>query len=667
MRILLGANALYYPAHGGGERSNRMVMEGLATRGHTCFVVTRIDRFGPDGEERLAAELGERGITPAREPGGLRFRLNGVEGLAAATAHSFRAFFVEHKNMFRPDVIVTSTDDPAQLLLEAALHDEHAPTVFLTRATVALPFGPDAAFASQDKTAILAQADGVVGVSNYVASYIRKHSGIEAVHVPIAPADPGPHPKVGSFDNPFVTLVNPCAVKGIKLFLKLAKAMPHIAFAGVPTWGTTPEDLAALRAVPNIAIVSKVDRINDLLRQTRVLLAPSVWAEARSRIVVEAMLAGVPVMASNLGGLPEAKMGLPYILPVTPITGYRQRLDEQFVPVAEVPDQDITPWREALTRLTSDRRHWEEIAEQSRAAALHYAETATVDAFADYLAHLKRKQRKFVSRSIEMPREQLAKLSPERRKLLELKLRARQTSEPVNRALPIGGIDTSRYRLFCFPHAGGGAAFFRNFREPLREITELAPVQYPGHENRRAENYALSMQELVESLLNDLGPALAGEFAFFGHSMGAIVAFELARALRRNRLPEPCLLIASGARAPQFRRDYTPRPDPSREELLDEVRRLEGLPDPEMADLILPSLEADTVLYRRYVYEEEPPLPLRIAAVGGEHDPNVNEHHIRAWGEQATIEFSCQLLPGGHFYLRSNESAFLEWLRHTLQ
>src|SRR5690348_11273337 len=131
MRILLGANALYYPAHGGGERSNRMVMEGLAARGHTCFVVTRIERFGPDGEERLAAELGERGVAPARESGGLRFHLNGVEVLAATTAHSFRAFFVEHKNMFRPDVIVTSTDDPAQLLLEAALHDEHAPTVFL--------------------------------------------------------------------------------------------------------------------------------------------------------------------------------------------------------------------------------------------------------------------------------------------------------------------------------------------------------------------------------------------------------------------------------------------------------------------------------------------------------------------------------------------------------
>jgi surfactin synthase thioesterase subunit/glycosyltransferase involved in cell wall biosynthesis len=653
MRILLGANALYYPAHGGGERSNRMVMEGLAARGHTCFVVTRIERFGAEGEERLESELANRGITPVREPGGLRFHLQRVEVLAATTTHSFRAFFVEHKNLFRPDVIITSTDDPAQLLLEAALHDEHAPTVFLTRATVALPFGPDAAFTSREKTGMLAQADGVVGVSNYVASYIRQHSGIEAVHVPIAPADPGPHPKVGRFDNPFVTLVNPCAVKGIKLFLELAKSLPEIAFAGVPTWGTTPEDLAALRAVPNITVLSKVDRINDLLERTRVLLAPSVWAEARSRIVVEAMLAGVPVMASNLGGLPEAKMGVPYILPVTPISGYRQRLDEQFVPVADVPDQDITPWREALLRLTSDRTHWEEIAEQSRAAALHYAETATVDAFADYLAQLKRKERRFASRSIEMPREQLAKLSPERRRLLELKLRGRIATKT----------DTSHFRLFCFPHAGGGAAFFRNFRK----VVELAPVQYPGHESRSSEKYAASMEELVESLFNHLGPALAGDFAFFGHSMGAIVAFELIRALRRNGLPQPRLLIASGARAPQFRRDHKPGPDPSREELLDEVRRLEGLPDPAMAELILPSLEADTALYRRYVYQEEPPLDIPIAAVGGQHDPHVNEHHIRAWAEQTSAAFTWQLLPGGHFFLRTNEKRFFEWLQPILE
>ena len=215
---------------------------------------------------------------------------------------------MEHKNLFRPDVILTSTDDPAQLLLEAALHENTRRQSSSTRATVALPFGPDAAFSSREKTEMLAQADGVVGVSNYVASYIREHSGIKAIHVPIAPADPGPHPKVGAFDNPLVTLVNPCAVKGIKVFLELAKALPDVAFAGVPTWGTTPEDLAAMRRAER----HRAAEGGSNQRPDAAHPCPACSfrvGKARSRIVVEAMLAGVPVMASNLGGASRSENG----------------------------------------------------------------------------------------------------------------------------------------------------------------------------------------------------------------------------------------------------------------------------------------------------------------------------------------------------------------------
>jgi surfactin synthase thioesterase subunit/glycosyltransferase involved in cell wall biosynthesis len=661
MRILLGSNALYYPAHGGGERSNRMVLESLVARNHTCLVVTRIDRFGEEAERKLTEQLAERHIQPIVEPGALRFHLNGVEVLVATRPPSFRAFFVEHKNFFRPDTIITSTDDPAQLLLEAALHDENAPTVFLTRATVALPFGPDAAFPSREKTDMLRHADGVVGVSNYVARYIREHSGIEAIHVPIAPAESSPYRLVGSFENEFVTLVNPCAVKGIKIFLELARSLPDVAFAGVPTWGTTAEDLAAMRALPNIAVLPKVDHINELLERTRVLLAPSVWAEARSRIVVEAMLAGVPVMASDLGGLPEAKMGVPYVLPVNPIEGYEQRLNEQFVPVAEVPEQNILPWKEALERLTTDRAHWEHIAHLSRTAALHYAETATVEAFETYIARLQRKPRSFSAKPTAMPSTQLANLSPERRRLLDLRLKRQTSTLKANPALPLSGTDTSRYRLFCFAHAGGGAGFFRSWRSSTGPF-DIAPVQYPGHETRQAEPFAGSVPELVQTLLSDLRPSLTGSFAFFGHSMGAIVAFELVRALKREERAVPQALVASAARAPQFRRDYQPPDDPDREQLLNEVRRLEGLPDnvlsdASMLDLVLPSLEADAALYRRYIYHHQPPLDIPILALGGLTDPNVSEGHLDAWSEQTASLFRSKQFPGGHFYVKTNTEA----------
>ena len=171
-----------------------------------------------------------------------------------------------------------------------------------------------------------------------------------------------------------MTFVNPCAVKGIAIFLALADAFPETEFAAVPTWGTNQQDRAALEARPNVRMLAPVDDINLLLERTRVLLVPSLWAEARSRIVLEALLRGVPVMAANVGGIPEAMMGVPYLLPVRPIEKYETRLDEQMVPVAEVPQQDIAPWREALARLLTDRAHYEEISRQSRRAALEYAE-----------------------------------------------------------------------------------------------------------------------------------------------------------------------------------------------------------------------------------------------------------------------------------------------------
>ncbi len=221
--------------------------------------------------------------------------------------------------------------------------------VYLARATLALPFGPDCAFPSSSKTARIRAADAVVGVSEYVARYIREHGGMDATHAPISLLEAREWPAAGRFENEFVTMVNPCAVKGVAIFLALADAFPDTAFAAVPSWGTTRADRDALAARANIRLLDPVDDIGALMVRTRVLLVPSLWAEARSRIVVEAMLHGVPTLASNVGGIPEAKLGVPYLLPVNPIVRYQPRLDERMAPVAEVPAQDVGPWRDALS------------------------------------------------------------------------------------------------------------------------------------------------------------------------------------------------------------------------------------------------------------------------------------------------------------------------------
>jgi medium-chain acyl-[acyl-carrier-protein] hydrolase len=154
--------------------------------------------------------------------------------------------------------------------------------------------------------------------------------------------------------------------------------------------------------------------------------------------------------------------------------------------------------------------------------------------------------------------------------------------------------------------------------------------------------------------------------------MGAVVAFELARELRRRRKPLPEILIASAARAPQFRRAHVARPAPSREDFLRELRRLQGIPaevldDPAMLRAILPALEADATLYRNYSYTDEPPFEFPIRAYGGAADPNIRREHLEAWREQTTNSFAVREFPGGHFYLNTAREMFLSTLAEDLQ
>ncbi len=680
MRILLAQNSLYYPSHGGGDKSNRLLMEALAARGHAGRVVARTGAFGPAEQERLLNELAARTVPVlSSDSGVVRFEHQGVEVHVATSHPNLRAYFSEQIEAFDPDVILASTDDAAQLLLEAALRAERARVVYLARATLALPFGPDCAFPSEAKTAVLRQVDGAVGVSQYVADYMRRWGGIDAVHVPISLLDPGPYPDVGRFDNKFVTLVNPCAVKGIIIFTALAERMPEVAFAAVPTWGANESDLAALRRHPNIRILEPVDQIDRILERTRVLLVPSLWAEARSRIVVEAMLHGVPVIASNVGGIPEAKLGVDYLLPVRSIEHYQPRLDERMVPVADVPEQDIAPWLDALQRLVTDRAHWEALSRASRAAALAYAEAVTIVPFEQYLEKTRWGRRlRLPGRAAAPPEAKAAspldRLSPEKRALLALRLKQKSASGPAgNPWFPkADAASAAQARLFCFPHAGGGAAVFRGWEEGLPPEILVCPARLPGRESRRQETPIDRMDQLIDALARAIEPLLDRPFAFFGHSMGAAVAFELARCLRRDDKPLPVCLFVSGARAPQFRLGHVPPPEPSEREFLEQLRRLEGVPKEildheELLKLILPALKADAALYRNYAYLPEPPLPCPIHAYGGEQDPNVHREHLEAWREQTTAGFRLRMFPGGHFFMESDRSRLLAALSEQVQ
>jgi glycosyltransferase involved in cell wall biosynthesis len=418
MRILLAHNSLYYPSYGGGDKSNRLLMEALAARGHQVRVVTRVESFSPQAHTDLLAEFHRRNIHIDRHDGpGIALHLNAVDiRILTRNAH-LRSFFAAHIHAFSPDIILTSTDDPGQLLLDIALRAHSARVVYLVRATVAAPFGPDSASPDPAKTAVLRRVDGAVGVSEYVARYTREHAAIPAVHVPISLLPPGAFPLLGAFANPFVAFINPCAVKGLPIFLALARRFPQIPFAAVPSWGTTPDDLNQLRQLPNVHLLGPYDDIDLLLRQTRIMLVPSLWAEARSRVILEAMSRGIPVLASDVGGLREAMLGVDYLLPVRPVTTYRRAVDQLMVPVADIPEQDPDPWQRVLERLLTDEPHWTATAAAARHAALAYARNLTAEPLENYLESL-----------LRSPRRSAPPLTEDKRRLLALRLKSAKPS-----------------------------------------------------------------------------------------------------------------------------------------------------------------------------------------------------------------------------------------------
>ncbi|MFG3498315.1 thioesterase II family protein [Streptomyces sp. NPDC047928] len=220
-----------------------------------------------------------------------------------------------------------------------------------------------------------------------------------------------------------------------------------------------------------------------------------------------------------------------------------------------------------------------------------------------------------------------------------------------------GGPEADAVRLICFPHAGGSAGAYLPLTRVLAPRLDVVAVQYPGRQDRRREPGVADITELARLVAERLTATSSDSrpYAFFGHSMGALLAYETARALRDRQAPAPVRLFLSARGAPST----APNPHdslPDDTAILAAVRALGGtgaavLDDPELVAMALPALRADYRALASYTWRPGDPLDTPFSVLCGLDDPVVGTAEAARWGEHTRAGSDLTLLPGGHFYL----------------
>jgi medium-chain acyl-[acyl-carrier-protein] hydrolase len=228
-------------------------------------------------------------------------------------------------------------------------------------------------------------------------------------------------------------------------------------------------------------------------------------------------------------------------------------------------------------------------------------------------------------------------------------------------------------RIFAFPYSGAGALVYATWARALQDSpVDFLGVQLPGRESRLREGCATDLTELVQALLPVIKPLLDKPFVFFGHSLGALVAFEVCRALHQQAFPLPEHLFVSAFRAPDL-----PNPNPPLRQLADaeiiaKLRAYGGTPEAVLAEsellaLLLPIVRADFTLHETYQYRDHAPLPCPLTVLVGADDPFVTPEHVTGWYKQTSAAFQQVVYPGGHFFLHEQIADISRRLQNAIQ
>jgi medium-chain acyl-[acyl-carrier-protein] hydrolase len=230
---------------------------------------------------------------------------------------------------------------------------------------------------------------------------------------------------------------------------------------------------------------------------------------------------------------------------------------------------------------------------------------------------------------------------------------------------------SAELRLLCFPYAGAGPNIFSGWARLLPPSVEVCAVALPGRAYRLDERPRDRLAPLADELVSVLVELPAKPFAFFGHSFGALLCFEVARRLHRLGAPLPAELFVSACPPPHWapsQRDVHRLPDPAFKARL---RELGGTPVPvleclELMDLLLPVLRADLTAFETHAHESGPPLPVGMTVLGGARDRLVDEEALEGWRRHTSKRFAVRVFPGDHFFLHSDEEAVVATVAATL-
>jgi medium-chain acyl-[acyl-carrier-protein] hydrolase len=223
---------------------------------------------------------------------------------------------------------------------------------------------------------------------------------------------------------------------------------------------------------------------------------------------------------------------------------------------------------------------------------------------------------------------------------------------------------TAALRLYCFPYAGVGASAYRTWAQNLPDV-EVQGIQLPGRETRLKEPCFTDLLVAAAAVARELMDALDRPFAFFGHSMGSLLAFEVVRELLRFGGPLPAHLVVSGRRAPHLPSKHEPFGRLPHEAFIDAIRcRFDGIPrpildEPELLELLIPALRADMTMIEGYAYSQGAPLGCPITVYSGEEDSEALPGEMRTWRQHTASRFEERVFPGNHFFIQSARSAVL--------